>query len=132
MNRIRTLCTLLIISAFGFVLSNSVLAQSKEKKMKDVLVAPEIIDFKLIKVGKSAAQPAMITNKNKSAIKIKGAKRIKPPYTIEGIKFPLTIASGQTANLKLIFKRTKPEEYKGQISLQVSEAGELFIYERGK
>jgi len=49
-------------------------------------------------------------------------KKIKAPFSVEG-KFPRSLAPGKSTDVKIIFKRQKPEEYKGPVKLIVSPQG---------
>ncbi len=132
MHHLRIFCSLFLLFSIISTITSVALNEPQEKKMKDVIVTPTIIDFKLIKVGKAGAQVVNIANKGTVVVTIKSAKKIKTPYSIEPAGFPKTIAPGKSLDVKLIFKRTKVEEYKGQISLIPNEKGELIIRERGK
>lgn len=125
MKSFRILCTLVLSLCFAASIAHGANPQ-KESKMKDVLVSPDMVDFKLIKVGKAGAQIMSITNKGKAPVTLKSAKKIKTPFSVDG-KFPRTLEPGKTADVKIIFKRQKPEEYKGPVKLVVSPQGDLQI-----
>ncbi len=125
MKSFRILCTLLLAFLLAAPAARGAEPQ-KESRMKDLLISPDMVDFKLIKVGKAGAQIMTITNKGKEAVTLKSVKKVRPPFSIEG-KFPRKLEPGKTADIKLIFRRQKPEEYKGAVKLVVTPQGEIQI-----
>ena len=72
-------------------------------KLGQLTVTPAIVSFGAVKVGNNQSQPATLTNSGGSSLQVTQVAATGSGFSVSGLSFPVTLASGQSQSFTVIF-----------------------------
>jgi hypothetical protein len=100
----------------GLGLNIPVTGSGTTSKTVQLSVAPSQLNFGDVNVGSSSAQTATLAATG-GTVTVSSASSSNSQFTISGTSFPLTIASGQSAEVKIVFSPTKTGADSGSVTV---------------
>ena len=72
-------------------------------KLGQLAVTPASVSFGTVKVGNNQSQPATMTNSGGSSLQVTQVTATGTGFSVSGLSFPVTLASGQSQGFTVIF-----------------------------
>jgi hypothetical protein len=86
-------------------------------KLGQLSVAPASISFGVVKVGNNQSQPATLTNSGGSSLQVTQVTTTGAGFSVSGLSFPLTLATGQSQGFTVIFTPQSAGSVSGNLSI---------------
>jgi hypothetical protein len=86
-------------------------------KPGQLTIAPTSISFGIVDVGNNQSQPATLTNSGGSALKVTQVTPTGAGFSVSGLSFPVTLASGQSQGFTVIFKPKSAGTVTGNLAI---------------
>jgi HYDIN/CFA65/VesB-like, Ig-like domain/Abnormal spindle-like microcephaly-assoc'd, ASPM-SPD-2-Hydin len=80
-------------------------------------VAPTSISFGVVKVGNNQSQPATLTNSGGSSLQVTKVTVTGTGFSVSGLSFPVTLASGQSQGFTVIFTPQSAGSVSGNLAI---------------
>lgn len=93
----------------------------KESPAAKISIVPASVDFKEVVVGQKNSQTLQISNTSSEPISFEALRVSGSGFTVSPIKTPITLPSGRSLRLTLVFSPTKASAAAGSLALSSSD-----------
>jgi Abnormal spindle-like microcephaly-assoc'd, ASPM-SPD-2-Hydin len=118
---------LLVLLALGTMLGCQGLSSSNKAstsppsnpttKQGQLTVIPASVSFSAVMVGNNQSQPATLTNSGGSTLQVTQVTATGTGFSVSGLSFPVTLASGQSQGFTVIFTPKSPGVVTGHLAI---------------
>src|SRR5215467_12494615 len=101
----------------------SVSADKESPAAAKISIVPASVDFKEVVVGQKNSQTVQISNTSNEPISFEALHVSGSGFTLSPVKTPLTLSSGKSLRVTLVFSPTKESAAAGALALSSSDLG---------